>query len=271
MQNISSQPIGIFDSGVGGLTVANAICKLLPAENTIYFGDTIHLPYGDKSSDTVKFYAKKITQFLMDKNCKMVVIACNTASAAAFDDLQKMFGEKILLVDVITPMVKHIAEKFSNKKIGIIATKGTVASCVYENMLKAALVNDVHSLATPLLVHLIEEGFSQHAGSQLLVHEYLQHKNLSKIDVLVLACTHYPLLKKTFEEFYHHEVEVLDSTEITALAVKNKLQQNNLLNQQNEKPLHEFFVSDFTPAFEKIAQLFYGESIQLQKLNIWNE
>ncbi len=272
MNSISSQnPIGIFDSGVGGLTVADAICKLLPSENTIYFGDTIHLPYGDKSTEVVKNYATKITEFLLEKKCKMVVVACNTAAAAAFEELKNKFGNKILLVDVIEPMVNFVAQNFTKNKIGIIATKGTVASNVYETKLKSHHVADVHSLATPLLVHLIEEGFSHHEGSQLLVQEYLRHKILRKIDVLVLACTHYPILKNTIEEFYHHEVKVLDSSEITAQAVKDKLFENNLLNQQKNEATHQFFVSDFTPAFQQIAQLFYGENIQLQKLNIWNE
>ena len=224
MQDLSAnQPIGIFDSGVGGLTVANAICKLLPHENTIYFGDTIHLPYGDKSSDAVKNYATKITKFLIEKQCKMVVVACNTASAAAFEILKKQFEDKILLVDVIEPMVQYVKKNFSDKKIGVIATKGTIASGVYEKKLAEFGIHDVHSLATPLLVHLIEEGFSRHTGSQLLVHEYLHHPQLRKIAVLVLACTHYPILKNTMEEFYHNEVKVLDSTEITAIEVQQKL------------------------------------------------
>ncbi len=266
----STNPIGIFDSGVGGLTVANAICQLLPHENTIYFGDTIHLPYGDKSSEAVKNYAIRITEFLLEKKCKMVVVACNTASAAAFELLKKQFGNKILLVDVIDPMVNYVQEHFAKNKIGIIATKGTIASKVYESKLANVGVDDVQSLATPLLVHLIEEGFSQHTGSQLLVQEYLRSKELRKIDVLVLACTHYPILKNTIEEFYHHEVKVLDSTEITALAVKEKLQSQNLLNPSGNGK-HEFYVSDFTKAFEDIAQLFYGKQIHLERMNIWKE
>ncbi|MEY2830171.1 MAG: glutamate racemase [Bacteroidota bacterium] len=266
----NKQPIGIFDSGVGGLTVAHAIATLLPHENTIYFGDTAHLPYGDKSTEAVRQYSKRITEFLMDKNCKMVVIACNTASAAAFEELKKIFGEKIMLVDVIEPMVNHIKNNFAHKKIGIIATKGTVGSGIYENKLKAADVNHVSSLATPLLVHLIEEGFSKHQGSNLLVQEYLHDKKLRKIDVLVLACTHYPILKNTIEDFYHHEVTVLDSTIITAEVVQAVLQKNNLLNTQKTKAIHQFFVSDFTPAFEQITKVFYGSEIHLEKCDIWN-
>jgi glutamate racemase len=264
------QPIGIFDSGVGGLTVANAICNLLPNENTIYFGDTAHLPYGDKSTEAVRQYAKRITEFLIEKNCKMVVVACNTASAAAFEELKNLFGEKIMLVDVIEPMVNHIQKNYTDKKIGIIATKGTVGSGIYENKLKAVNVKDVRSLATPLLVHLIEEGFSKHQGSNLLVQEYLHDKKLRKIDVLVLACTHYPILKNTIEDFYHHEVKVLDSTIITAEVVQSVLQKNNLLNTQKTKATHQFFVSDFTAAFEQITQIFYGAEIHLEKCNIWN-
>jgi glutamate racemase len=201
----------------------------------------------------------------------MVVVACNTASAAAFEILKKKFGNKILLVDVINPMVDYIKINYNEKKIGIIATKGTVGSKVYDKKLKAKHITNVHSLATPLLVHLIEEGFSKHQGSQLLVHEYLNKKPLLKIDVLVLACTHYPILKSIIEDFYRRKVVVLDSTVITAEEVKKQLIKYNSLNLSKTKAKHQFFVSDFTPAFEQVTKIFYGEKINLKKNNIWME
>lgn len=266
---MNSSPIGIFDSGIGGLTVAHAICKALPNENIIYYGDTAHLPYGDKSAEAVTQFSVGITQFLLQQNCKMIVVACNTASAAAFETLQQKFGEQVLLVNVIDPMVNFIQQYHQKNKIGIIATKGTVNSKVYDRKLSAAGVTDVHSLATPLLVHLIEEGFSTHAGSQLLVNEYLSSQTLAEINVLVLACTHYPIIKKSIENYFHQAVEVLDSTVITANAVKQLLASKNLLNDSVEQGKAEFFVSDFTPAFEQVTKVFWGEAVHLEQKNIW--
>ncbi len=266
----ANQPIGIFDSGVGGLTVAHAICKLLPHENTVYFGDTTHLPYGDKSAEAVRGFSLRIADFLLEKNCKLIVMACNTASAAAYNDLKKHIGDKALLVNVIDPMVSYVAEHHANERIGIIATKGTIGSKVYENKLQQSNISQVKTLATPLLVHLIEEGFSNHPGCQLLVNEYLTNPNLSDIDVLVLACTHYPIIKNLIEEYYQGKVAVLDSTLITAKETQRVLENEKLLNQSASIGVHQFYVSDYTPAFETIAHLFYGDKIKLEQSKIWN-
>jgi glutamate racemase len=267
----AQQPIGIFDSGIGGLTVAHAISQLLPHENLVYYGDTAHLPYGDKSAEAVRQFSLGITKFLEEQNCKMVVVACNTASAAAFEALQSEFGERILLVNVIDPMVDFVQQHYPIAKVGIIATKGTVHAKVYPRKLAAKDVTDVNALATPLLVHLIEEGFSKHAGSKLLVEEYLNQPELKDIDVLILACTHYPIIKGYIEDFYQKKVEVLDSTLITAEAVKSLLAKHSLLNKQSILGTHQFFVSDYTSAFEQITKLFWGEAVLLQKNNIWEK
>lgn len=267
----AQQPIGIFDSGIGGLTVAHAISQLLPHENLVYYGDTAHLPYGDKSAEAVRQFSLGITKFLEEQNCKMVVVACNTASAAAFEALQSEFGERILLVNVIDPMVDFVQQHYPIAKVGIIATKGTVHAKVYPRKLATKDVTDVHALATPLLVHLIEEGFSKHAGSKLLVEEYLNQPELKDIDVLILACTHYPIIKDYIEDFYQKKVEVLDSTLITAEAVKSLLATHSLLNNQSIAGTHQFFVSDYTSAFEQITKLFWGEAVALEKNNIWEK
>jgi glutamate racemase len=266
----NNQPIGIFDSGVGGLTVANAICKAMPHESIIYFGDTAHLPYGDKSAHAVQHYSETITQFLINKGCKAVVVACNTASAAAFSSLQKKFGGQVLLANVIEPMIDYITLKYSQKRIGIIATKGTVAANVYEKKLAKQDIVQVKSLATPLLVHLIEEGFSKHPGSNLLVKEYLDNPKLKNIEVLVLACTHYPILRTIIESHYNQKVEVLDATAITAQYLFELIQHKNLLNIRQDKPQHKFYVSDYTPAFEEITKIFWGKTIHLEKKDIWS-
>jgi glutamate racemase len=266
---MADQPIGIFDSGVGGLTVANAICKLLPHENTVYFGDTTHLPYGDKSSEAVKAFSLRIADFLIEKNCKMIVIACNTASAAAYNALNLHIQNKALLINVIDPMVNYLEQTHAQQRIGIIATKGTIGSKVYERKLHERHISEVKSLATPLLVHLIEEGFSGHPGCQLLVNEYLSNPALNEIEVLVLACTHYPIIKNLIEEYYEGRTSVLDSTIITAKATQAALANAQLLNNSSTPGLHQFYVSDYTPAFETIAHLFYGDKIKLEQSKIW--
>ena len=267
----AQQAIGIFDSGIGGLTVAHAISQLLPHENLVYYGDTAHLPYGDKSAEAVRQFSLGITKFLEEQQCKMVVVACNTASAAAFEALQAEFGERLLLINVIDPMVDYVQEHYPTSKIGIIATKGTVNARVYPRKLSQKDVTDVHALATPLLVHLIEEGFSKHPGAKLVVEEYLNQTPLKDIEVLILACTHYPIIKGYIEDFYNKKVDVLDSTLITAEAVKHALIAHNLLNPQEQPGHHQFYVSDFTSAFEQITKLFWGEAVALQKNNIWEK
>jgi glutamate racemase len=156
---VKEQPIGIFDSGVGGLTVAHAIKQILPGESLIYFGDTAHLPYGDKSAESIMYYSQRITEFLLEHNSKVVLIACNSASASAFDSLKKQFLGKTLLIDVIDPVVGYMATK-SYKKIGVIGTKRTISSGTYEKKIKHNSPDtEVISMATPLLVPMIEEGF----------------------------------------------------------------------------------------------------------------
>jgi glutamate racemase len=266
---MNKQAIGIFDSGIGGLTVAQAICNALPNEDIIYYGDTAHLPYGDKSAEAVTQFSIGIANFLLQEKCKMIVVACNTASAAAFQTLQAIYGERVLLVNVIDPMVDFIAQHHATKKIGIIATKGTVNSQVYPKKLALQGILDVHSLATPLLVHLIEEGFSQHPGSRLLVEAYLSQAPLEAIEVLVLACTHYPIIKQFIESYFKKPITVLDATVITAAAVKKKLLAANLLNNQTSIGTKKFYVSDFTQAFEEVTKVFWGSEIQLEQKNIW--
>ena len=170
----SSLPIGIFDSGIGGLTVANAIRKILPNEQLIYFGDTAHMPYGDKSPEAVKFYSLKIAKFLLDKKCKMIVIACNTASAHAFHELVHFLGERIPIINVIDPVVDLMVQKGNAQKIGVIGTKSTIRSDIYAKKFKAANPDiQVSSLATPLLAPMIEEGFFNNNISKTVINSYL--------------------------------------------------------------------------------------------------
>ncbi|MFT6335465.1 MAG: glutamate racemase [Halioglobus sp.] len=263
-----NKPIGIFDSGIGGLTVANAIQKKLPNEHLIYFGDTAHLPYGDKSADAIRFYSLKISKFLLDQQCKMIVIACNSASSAAYSTLLDFFEGRTLFVNVVDPLVNAVTEK-GYDNIGVIATKMTIRSNIYRDKIKHKLQNaSVHSMATPLLAPMIEEGFYEGNISQSVINTYLGSKEFSNIDALLLACTHYPLIKNEIEAYFDHKVDVLDSTDIVANSVFKLLQEENLLSPKRIKK-NEFFVSDYTQSFEDTAKVFYGEEIELETANIW--
>ena len=264
----TQEPIGIFDSGIGGLTVANAIHRALPNERLIYFGDIAHLPYGDKSADAIRYYCLKISKFLMEQNCKMIVIACNSAATAAYDMLLDFFEGKILFVNVVDPLVEKVTE-MGRKKIGVIATKATVSTRVYEQKIhQVDPFIEVRQLATPLLVPMIEEGYHQNKVSHAILSNYLNDPQLDGIDTLLLACTHYPLIKNEIQSLLPDPILVLDSTDVVTDAVENQLIDRNIL--ANEKSASDkFYVSDYTASFEKTAKLFYGEKIDLEVMNIW--
>ena len=203
---MNTQPIGIFDSGVGGLTVAHAIKQVLPGESIIYFGDTAHLPYGDKSEEAIRSYSKRITEFLLGYKSKVVLIACNSASASAFDFLKEEFGKKVILIDVIDPVVDHLRTK-KITKIGVIGTKRTISSGTYEKKIgEASPGTKVVSLATPLLVPMIEEGFIFDDISNAIIRTYLTNDILSGIKALILGCTHYPIIKNQISKIFDFNV-----------------------------------------------------------------
>ena len=266
----SHQPIGIFDSGIGGLTVARAIKDKLPHEKLIYFGDTAHLPYGDKSPDSIKYYSIRIAQFLLDNNCKMIVIACNTASALAYEAVKDFVGKRALLVNVIDPVVEKISKEKGIKNIGVIATKGTIKSGIHASKIKKAnSKQDVFGLATPLLVPMIEEGFFNNKISRSIIHSYLSRPKIKNIDALILGCTHFPLIKAEIEEFYGNKIPLIDSADEVAKQVYHLLKKNNILNPAKKTPVHQFYVSDYTDAFEKSTRHFFSETIRLQEARIW--
>jgi glutamate racemase len=265
----SDMAIGIFDSGIGGLTVANAITQLLPQERLIYFGDTAHLPYGDKSPDSIKYYGIRIAQFLMEKNCKMIVIACNTASAMAFETVKDFVGKKAMVINVIDPVVQEVTKNKDLNRIGVIGTKGTIKSNLYAKKIEAANPKQkVASLATPLLASMIEEGFFNNKISRTVIHSYLSRPKLKNLDALILACTHYPLIKPEIEEYYHNNINIIDSAGVVAKEVKAVLSKNKLLNT-HKNPVHQFFVSDYTASFEQSTKFFFKNKIQLKEAKIW--
>lgn len=264
----NQQPIGIFDSGIGGLTVANAVSRYLPNESIIYFGDTVHLPYGDKSAEAIRQYSVGITHFLLEQGCKMVVVACNTAASAAYDTLKSYFADRVLLVDVVDPLVEEVSQH-NFKKAGVIATKATISSGIYERKLKEALPQaEIVSLATPLLVPMIEEGFFNNNISHTVLEQYLSRPEFEGIEALLLSCTHYPLIRKEIEAYFGGKVQVFDSTIPVARRVEELLRERGLLSPARVLA-NRFYVSDYTESFEKTTKLFYTEDINLAHLNIW--
>lgn len=267
----SPLPIGIFDSGIGGLTVASAIHKLLPKEQLVYFGDTAHLPYGDQSPEAIKYYSLKIAKFLLDKKCKVIVIACHTASSRAYKDLVQFSGDQVPIVNVIDPVVEKIVVDHQYKRIGVIGTKSTIKSNVYAEKVRAINPTiNVSSLATPLLAPMIEEGFFNNQISYTVIHSYLSSSKLKNIDSLILACTHYPLIESDINTFYKGKVNIINTAEIVAARVKYRLLALDLLANLETPKRHQFFVSDYTSAFEKSTQLFFKQKIRLSHKPIWD-
>ncbi|MEQ8908357.1 MAG: glutamate racemase [Vicingaceae bacterium] len=265
------QPIGIFDSGIGGLTVAHAIKELLPNEQLLYFGDTAHLPYGDKEPYSIKHYSVEIAKFLLEKKAKVIVMACHTASSIAFEEVKRVIGNRAIVLNVVDPIIESLKTLKNEKhKIGVIGTKGTINSKVYPRKIKSLYQNlEVSALATPLLCPMIEEGFIDDRISQAVIDSYLGENCLKQISHIVLACTHYPLIKKQIAAYYQNQVRVIDPAEEVAQLVKSTLSEKGLCRMKSD-PEHHFFVSDFTQSFEKSTRFFFGEKVKLEKGSIWS-
>ncbi|HOO98396.1 MAG TPA: glutamate racemase [Bacteroidales bacterium] len=265
---MKDRPIGIFDSGVGGLTVAHAIRQLLPDESIVYFGDTAHLPYGDKSADSIIQYSRKITEFLLEKDAKIILVACNSASASAYEVLKEEFPHTLIL-DVIDPVVDYLAKK-TYSKIGVIGTKRTISSGTYDKKIGEKIKSaGVVSLATPLLVPMIEEGFIFDDISNAIIRTYLSNPCLTGIEALILGCTHYPIIKNQISKFFNFNIEVIDSAREVAQKLRELLVKNGLANTPGLLK-DSFYVSDFTPWFGKISRMFFGEDIDLVRADIWH-
>lgn len=249
--------------------MASAVTRLLPAENIIYFGDTAHLPYGDKSTAAIQAYAIKICNMLMQQNCKLILIACNSASAAAYELVREYVGSRAKVLNVIDPVVDYIKEHYEGKSIGLIGTKQTVSSNVYKKKVDALGKGiDLKSLATPLLAPMIEEGFFDNNISESIIASYLQDKSLNDIEALILGCTHYPLIKKQISSYYADSIKILDTSEIVARSLKAWLEQHYLVNEKGEGK-RQFYVSDYTLSFEQSTEIFFGHQIQLSHYPLW--
>jgi glutamate racemase len=261
--------IGIFDSGLGGLTVVKEILNKLPQYKIIYFGDTARTPYGTKSAETVKGYAIENTKFLLERGAKIIVVACHTVSSTAIPVLKEKFPN-VPFFEVVTPSFKKALKLTKNKKIGLIGTRTTVESGIYDQLFSQADSEiKLYSNPAPLLVPLIEEGWLKKPETRKIVKKYLIPLKMKGIDTLILGCTHYPLIKKVIQEKAGKRIKLVDPSEEIALEVKNFIENTSELAkelQENGEP--EIYVSDITPNFEKIAKLFLGRPIKLKKINL---
>jgi glutamate racemase len=266
------RPIGVFDSGIGGLTVAAAIHELLPDESLVYFGDTAHLPYGDKSHDLIRAYATRITDLLLSEyGCKTIVIACNSASAAAYEQLRDHHKGSVPVINVIDPMIEAVIADDSVHHVGIIGTRATINAGIYQEKLSRRKPTLQYSaLATPLLARMIEDGFHDNSVSRTVLNEYLSDDSLRGIDAIILACTHYPLIKDDINEFFSGKVKLFDSAQVAAQKLKGILAKEGLLTD-GRSAKDRFLVSDYTESFAKTTKLFYSESIALEYSPIWGE
>ena len=249
-------PIGIFDSGIGGLTVARQIHRVLPREDLVYLGDTARVPYGAKSPGTVVRFACEDTQFLLQQNVKAVVVACNTCSAWALSTLEKKF--KVPIFGVILPGVQAALERSAHQRIGIIGTRATIRSKAYSSAILArSETAQVFAQACPLLVPLVEEGWIRHPVTEIILREYLKPLLRHRIDTLVLGCTHYPLLKTALRKILGPKVALVDSAENCARDVRQRLEGLHLLTRrQDRKGVIKPFVTDETDAFASLAKRF---------------
>ena len=253
--------IGVFDSGIGGLTVAHAIIQQLPAESTVYFGDTARVPYGPKSPDTVRRYSQEIADYLQTQGVKAIVIACNTATAHALVMLRDQLT--IPVIGVVEPGARAAVAATGTNRIGVIGTVGTIKSGAYERAIRALNPDAIITArAAPLLVPLVEEGWNEHPASRLVVEEYLQPFIAAEVDTLVLGCTHYPLLKPLLADVLGPSVKLIDSAAETAAETARTLVSQNIATTDGHQATHRFIASDDPLMFLQLGQRFLGGTIE---------
>jgi glutamate racemase len=258
--------IGIFDSGVGGMTVAKAVEQRLPQYRIAYFGDLARTPYGSKSSETIIAYSRQNTEFLLAQGAKIIIVACNTAASVASEILQQEFPVPIF--EVITPAVGKAIATSSSGRIGVIGTRATIKSGVYEKKILAEQPEyAVYSQACPLLVPLVEEGWLDKRETKMILRRYLQPLRLRQVDTFVLGCTHYPLLKDLIQPRIGKGVAIIDSSEVVAESLAFFLEKNPAIEQQLERNGEShYYVSDVTDAAVDIARRVFGRPITLEKV-----
>jgi len=259
--NGNNRPIGIFDSGIGGLTVLKEIMKKLPHENTIYLGDTARVPYGIRSPETVIKYSFENTKFLFSRGIKILVIACNTASSVSLDAIKNSIS--IPVIGVIEPGAKAAVKATRNKRVGIIGTDATITSNAYTNVIKALDEHiEVFGFPCPLFVPLVEEGWTDGNIATLIARRYLNNMKKKDIDTIVLGCTHYPLLKTVISKVMGRGIRLIDSAVETSHEIKTILEAMMIVRQGEERPVREFYVTDSPEKFLKIGERFLGKKIE---------
>ncbi|MCC6807382.1 MAG: glutamate racemase [Deltaproteobacteria bacterium] len=262
----SDSAIGVFDSGVGGLTVAGAITRALPNERLVYLGDTARLPYGSKSPDVVRRYAERCADFLLTQDIKMMVIACNTATAHALHYLQMKL--EIPVVGVISAGARRALVVSRSKRIGVIGTAGTIASGAYKKAIHALEPQaEVFEQACPMFVPLAEEGMTSHEATKLIARDYLKTMREHEIDALVLGCTHYPLLREVIQEAVGSQVALCDSAEACTDDVKAVLTDTRKLAEKKSGP-HRFYLTDVQASFRTLAARFFGADTDPERVDL---
>jgi glutamate racemase len=257
----NAAPIGVFDSGIGGLTVAHEVIRQLPHESIVYFGDTARVPYGPKSPDTVRRYSREIASFLEEQGVKSIVIACNTATAHALTALREEMDMPV--IGVVEPGARAAVKATRDGHIGVIGTVGTIKSGAYERAIRA--INPdvlVTPRACPLFVPLVEEGWTDHDATRLVAREYLEPLIAAAIDTLVLGCTHYPLLKPLLREVLGPSVTLIDSAEETAAETARTLAAKNIAAEPSADPTYRFVASDDPLMFLQLGQRFLGGTME---------
>ena len=256
---MDNRPIGVFDSGIGGLTVVNSLVNVLPGETILYVGDTARVPYGNKSSDRIQKFSYEITRWLIEQDCKMVVVACNTASSLALDHLKSKFS--VSIIGVISPGVDYAIQATNNRNIGVLGTQATINSDAYGKQLRSIQSDiTVVSQPCPLFVPLAEEGWVEGYVPLAIAKTYLQPLQKSLVDTVILGCTHYPLLKGIIRDVLGNDINLVDSGEATAAIVKSVIVKHNYLSDTQHGGIH-CFVTDDPGSFNVLADRFVNARI----------
>jgi len=257
---VRNSPIGVFDSGLGGLTVVKQIKKLLPKENIVYFGDTARLPYGSKSNETVRKYSLEIARFLEKKGVKLIVVACNTSSSVALDLLSQEIS--VPVIGVVKPACKKAVSVTKSGNIGVIGTRATMNSGAYKDTISSMNSKiKVIQKECPLFVPLVEEGMTDGEIVEMVVRYYLESLR-GEIDTLILGCTHYPIIKHVIAKYVDGDVRIIDSSVEVAREVHELLKREGILSKGETAREDAFYVSDFPQRFEEMAKLFTGENLK---------
>lgn len=277
---MSSRPIGVFDSGIGGMTVVKELFATVPEESIVYFGDTARVPYGSKSVETVQRYAREDTELLLGYDVKMIVVACNTVSATALGEVERM-ARGIPVIGMIGPCAAEAVRATTNGRIGIIGTEATIASGAYENAIKeessrAGKECVTFSAACPLFVPLAEEGWTDRLATELIAEEYLQLLRMKEVDTLILGCTHYPVLGGVIQRTMGARVQLVNSGVAAARLVAEILQreregEEGMTVSKSQIPSHKVLVSDVPRKFQAIGERFLGRPLPEAERVVWKE